>query len=485
MDLPAAQVPYALVDGQVMVADDHGVDLYDAVTGAPRWQYHDVRGRVSGRAVVGEVLAVSYDTGYVVALDAASGRILWRRTGKWRVLGGSGGVVVADDGHATADGMDARTARHRWSRRFCRPPEESPDDTDGSLMLLPEACREGGVRVAAVAPSTGGVHWRRTLDSQEEQQPMVRGGVTLLPAARESFTLVAADGRQILGSSPRRTCGDGCSLLADGGHAIVYHSNGYPCRQLTGIGVRGGDATTIYAPYCALLGYQAVALAGGRAYAVHPDLADLVVPAGLDVIDPATMRIRHSPLPFAGRYPDGGPAPVDWMAAAGGRLYVSGTDGLTAYGPARSLGGPPELGGVPATDWPDACRLASAAGPGSLGHATGITIGTVKLQRTACTLTPASGGVPVSVSVDWVAPTPRQAAALLGRAAAPVDRPVRLGDQAFQHVLPTDGPHGGEPDPDAVTDRLVIRVGRFIVSIDGSPSTAVARSVVAALRTLR
>jgi hypothetical protein len=117
--------------------------------------------------------------------------------------------------------------------------------------------------------------------------------------------------------------------------------------------------------------------------------------------------------------------------------------------------------------------------PGSLGHATGITIGSVKFQHTACTLTPASGGAPVSVSVDWVAPTPQQAAALLGRAAGPVDRPVRLGDQAFQHVLPTDGPRGGEPDADAVADRLVIRVGRFIVSLVGPPSPA------AALRTLR
>jgi hypothetical protein len=96
------------------------------------------------------------------------------------------------------------------------------------------------------------------------------------------------------------------------------------------------------------------------------------------------------------------------------------------YGGAGDGGGPVELGGVPATDWPDACRLAPGYRVRS-GRWSDVTIGRVELRKVRCEY---DIGAPLHqpmVTVAWAAATPEQAKALLAEKRGV---PARAGDEA-------------------------------------------------------
>lgn len=202
-----------------------------------------------------------------------------------------------------------------------------------------------------------------------------------------------------------------------------------------------------------------------------------VLPVRGSRVDLDTGRTHHAPLPFAGLpmfLADAGDneVPEQVFAAAGGRLFTVSRRAISpdrwhsvvsSYTAAKSEP-PTELAGVAVKDWPRACA--------PLADVPGVTksdlvgedqrIGNQSIPQQRCyhyrTL----------VQVLWVARTPGQATVMFGRngrrrAGADQERPM----------------------PGAADGARLLRVGRYIVSIDtGSDDRdAVDRTVVQALRT--
>jgi hypothetical protein len=181
-----------------------------------------------------------------------------------------------------------------------------------------------------------------------------------------------------------------------------------------------------------------------------------LLPAGLDVITPATGAVQPRPLPFATtRYRDVQPGEptADWTAVAGGRLYtkrlVGDTVRVTSY-TTTTPGDPAELGGVREKDWPDTCRLAPGFERGIISKAAdrSATIGSTTLRSVLCDFDSEDGSG--TVETAWVAASPERAHALLTMPTTAQKAHVDGADEAY--------PINDSKD-------LWIRVGRYVVRV--------------------
>lgn len=471
-----------LVAGQLVVATAAGVTAYDAGTGRPRWHYREPGRRVTGWAATAGSLMVLTDDRNLdqrrsrwTGLAAATGAVEWSERAPGYPLHGDGLDVVAGQGvlpliRPDAPGelraVDTRTGRGRWTRhvaeRGCRTPvvdQIGAEDTDGSVFALREVC---GTRVRVLAVDrAGGVRWARDLDRRGVA--VVRDGTTLLAGA-SGVTIVAADGHVV--ASDRHRCDAPCRFAVAHDHAVVTSAT----RALTADLLSGRVETrSLAAPY------RALAVADGQVYGVRGNLGAgpvRLLPAALDVIDPATGTVRTGPAPFALAVEpgDAGQRDVSWIAVAGGRLYAgqtrSGRFRTTAYETTRP-GMPAELGGVRPSDWPDACAVAPGyrADPASTGGP--VIVGTVALRGLGCAYRLADGGL-AELGIAWVAPTPDDAHHLLTMGQTARTVPVDGADEAY-----------------ALGPVLWFRAGRYVVRIGqaGLESQALASAVAKRLRT--
>ncbi len=238
-------------------------------------------------------------------------------------------------------------------------------------------------------------------------------------------------------------------------------------------------------------GYAALSVAGGVLYGLRSRLADPLLPAGIDVIDPETGAGTTVPAPLVTRPGLDGVRP--WLAAGGGLLYVAVPAARPRpYGGARLVAlrggvrgaGPPELAGVPPGDWPDACSLLGKHDlpPGYAGQESPASVEGLRLPA-ACTYRPRhersrpSNGPEheasaLSVTVQWVAADPGTASSLFWAARDTqngVRDPVHAGDAAYGLGAPSG--------------TVVMRVGRTIVTVTaGLPGTATRLAALIATR---
>nr|BFE33474.1 hypothetical protein GCM10010200_057250 [Actinomadura rugatobispora] len=257
------------------------------------------------------------------------------------------------------------------------------------LSVLALDC-EGRSRLVAVEPSGGRVRWIRSLGSQESPEVRVLDGATL---AFDGTALRAydEDGAQIGVWNGDEVCGDAmCPAVVVRGRLIVAYrpGGGREERRRHADRNRGADAGPAGSAGAGrdrgrlesvevssgrsqwtrdVPGYAAVAEAGGRVYALRPRLDERLLPAGVDVLDPADGTATTVPAPFAMDPALSGARP--WLAAAGGLLYAAvpeaaprptGSARLVALRGGFAGPGPAELGGVAEADWPDACGLLKA-----------------------------------------------------------------------------------------------------------------------------
>lgn len=334
-----------LVAGQLIVAAGTGVDVYDARTGRPRWHYREPGRRLTGYAETSGSIVVQTDdqdpaeakprwTG----LATATGRVEWTS----RALGHSfpqvgldipaGGGVLPLLPRTKADfegvrGLDARTGHTRWTRPVadhgCTAglfEQLSAEDTDGSLFVVKEKC-PGHVRMIALDPATGHRRWVRDPGGDQHGAVVVRHGVALFQGA-QAVSIVAADGHDLVDGRNGYGCAGTCRFEVAGDHAVVARLTGR--KQVLMVDLRNGRATT--RPVTEL--YDALTVAAGHVYGLGRRLGKSVdeagaaqlLPAALDVIDPATGTIQTRPAPFA----TSDPPEVTWIGVAGQRLYTGG-----------------------------------------------------------------------------------------------------------------------------------------------------------------
>jgi outer membrane protein assembly factor BamB len=498
------QVGAGLVDGQLVIASGAGLDVRDGRTGGARWHYYRKGWMLAGWAATPAEVAAFFERGsgypahVLVALDAATGRALWQSVrdrpvgvepGALRWLSGPGSFLVSTDGRAVR-AVAARTGLTQWSLplpRRCSLSAPEPFGTGGddiTVDVLSFTCG-AGQRLVAVNPVDGHVRWRLRPADAGATAVLVHGGTSVLWDG-EALRVVGADGRSLLRAWGDGTCGDVCRVAVAGGRVLVVYSPGGRPEVLQAIDVRTG-ATVWRRPAAA---YQAMTAVGDRVYALRSTLADGLLPAALDVIDPSDGHLVTVPLPLAFR-PGAGGEP--WLAAGGGLLYAgypleftgpAGGYRVIALRSAPAGPGPTWLGGVPPGRWPDACSLLTSQDLAAAIPAAGYTSTPNVLDagggrlHVGCGYLPAQGdggAADVDVSVGWVAATARGAAQLVADDLATYQQAERLpglGDEAYEFAVPT-GP-------------VVVRVGRVVVTVraDRSPgaATELARAAVLRLR---
>jgi hypothetical protein len=497
-ELPAYdRVAYTIMDGELVAVSGHGLTVRDARTGRERWHYYRGQWSLLGWARTGQVLLAYLErTGHrgsrlMVGLDAVSGTLLWRERGdvpaaterttlRWPA--GGGVVVVTEDGRNTLYGRSAATGRRVWSKRLahgCLLPEAVPYGSAASETVAAFALDCGARdRTLTLDPRSG-----RTLFTTNAAHPgvAVSGDVTVV---FDGAGLYAYDrwGHQFLVRKGDGVCREMCPTAVTGGHLLVAYDlarapeDGTATRRLESVDIGSGAS----AWRRDISGYTALSVAGGLLYGLRSRIADPLLPAGIDVIDPLTGSGTTVPAPLVTRPGLDGVRP--WLAAGGGLLYVATpTARPRPFGAARLLAlrggirgaGPPELAGVPARDWPDACSLLARHDlpRGYSAEPAKASVEGVRLTP-GCTYRPhpkrrRSDGpereaTALSVTVQWVAADPSTASTLFWAARdtqSGVRDPVRAGDAAYELG--------------ASSGTVVMRVGRTIVTVTaGVPNTA-------------
>ncbi|WP_067454099.1 outer membrane protein assembly factor BamB family protein, partial [Actinomadura macra] len=332
-------IAYDVAQGQVVVASGRGLEVRDARTGAGRWSY-----RRSGWTLLGwastrsRLIAYFERDGHrgermLAGFDALSGGLLWRRDGDrpaaasrttLRFPAGAGVVLATDEERRTLSGRSAATGARLWERRLpggCRLFEGAahPSDARETLAALALDC-PGRSRLLAVDPATGRNRWNRVLGSAESPEVSMLDGVALVSDGT-ALRAFGPDGAQLGAWEGDTVCGDETcpGVLVGGRLVVVFH----PERERDG-------ATRMEAVNVAsgrvewgrdVPAYAALARAGDRIYALRPRLSEALLPAGVDIIDPASGATTTAPAPFAVDPELPGVRP--WMAAAGGLLYVA------------------------------------------------------------------------------------------------------------------------------------------------------------------
>ncbi|POM26939.1 Outer membrane protein assembly factor BamB [Actinomadura rubteroloni] len=518
----AGTVAYAVALGQAVAASGRGLDVRDARTGAARWSYRRVGWTLVAWASTGTRIVAAFESDghradrQTVGFDALSGGVLWRRTGdrpasaaratlRWPA--GSGIVLTAADDRATLYGRSAADGERRWRlpvpagcRLFADAAQAA--DADESTIAVALDCA-GGARLLVLDPATGRERWRRTLAAGEAPAVAVRGG-TVLAADGTALRAFSVDGAE-LAHWDGDVCGDGmCPAVPSGRDALVVAyqpdpgEDGARRARIAAVDTRSGRVRWDRAAPA----YAALAAAGGTVYALRPRLADALLPAGIDVVAPGDGTVRSVPAPFVLDPALDGARP--WLAAAGGLLYAAvpeaaprptGAARLVALRGGPDRPGPPELGGVPPRDWPDACalltkaELAAARMPAHTTARKRVAVGAVKLPRPiSCVYTPDEprrnapaggwGESPLVVSVRWVAPDGGAASGLLDALQSVQAQARRRGDVGADEAY----------ELGAMTGTVALRVDRTVVVVQASrpqgAAVRLARAVAARLRAL-
>ncbi|GAA4515615.1 hypothetical protein GCM10023191_085630 [Actinoallomurus oryzae] len=508
-ELPAYdRVAYTVMEGELVVVSGHGLTVRDARTGRERWHYYRGQWSLLGWARTGHVLVAYLErTGHrgnrlMVGLDAVSGTLLWRQRGdvpaaterstlRWPA--GYGVVIVTEDGRHTLYGRAAATGRRVWSKRLahgCLLPEAVPYGSAASDGVAAFGLDCGARdRTLAIDPRTG-----RTLFTTSAAHPAVSvsGNVTVV---FDGTGLHAYDrnGREFLVRRGEGVCRDMCPAVANGGRLFIAYDlargpeNGTETRRLESIDIDSGSLSWRRD----MSGYTALSVSGGLLYGLRSRLADPLLPAGIDVIDPATGAGTTVPAPLVTRPGLDGVRP--WLAAGGGLLYVAvPTARPRPFGAARLVAlrggvrgaGPPELAGVPARDWPDACSLLTKHDlpRGYAPEPTTVQIEGVRL-RAGCTYRlrhhkhrtsdgPEREAATLSVTVQWVAADAKAASALFWAARdtqSGARDPVKAGDAAYGLGAPSG--------------TVVMQVDRTIVTVTANvPNRATQLATLIATR---
>ncbi len=155
-----------LLGGALVLQDDAGLRALDPATGAARWHYQrsDLRTVGATGSPDGTTAVVLYGQGkglYVVALDADTGTVRWRKeldtSTAWpwtaaTVLATNDTLVLA--GQSDVLGLDLRTGTKRW--RFTGCPVQAAA-TAGTTVAVARRCASGD-EVAGLS-ATGATRW--------------------------------------------------------------------------------------------------------------------------------------------------------------------------------------------------------------------------------------------------------------------------------------------------------------------------------------
>ena len=493
------QVTHAIVANQVVTTTARGFDVRDARTGGLRWYYHRAGWSLLGWSATGGSIVAYFErvsdrsTHIMLGFDAGTGSEQWRSTtvtppvvdqARPRWPSGRRAILVARGRH-TWLGLDPQTGRTRWTRPVpggCAVPGLGSGATagEGDAGAVVARCRVHGRvrgRVLGINSSTGRLQWRKDFDDPADLSVDVHGGITEVWDG-DTMHLYGPRGRELLTRSGDEVCRDTtCPYAVSDGTVVV--AVGGDTWTLLGVNARTGAVR-----WQRRTGpVDQLTADGTRVYTLRTRLAESLMPAAADILDPRTGKGATVPLPFTYRESDS----VPWLGTGGGLLYVAypvptlGARGgvrLAALRAGPSGPGPDALAGVRASMWPDACKLITeddvrATFPGDSfdRHAERVSVdGVAPGHTSSCTYAPDTrDAARPGVAVRWVSQTPGEAhALLLSLRAGYADAKAlpRVGDEAY--------------DLGTLSGEVVVRVGRYILGVSagresGGSATRLAR----------
>ncbi|MFS8197271.1 PQQ-binding-like beta-propeller repeat protein [Streptomyces sp. CWNU-52B] len=490
-----------VTDDVVLAPHGHMIDVRDARTGENRRTVRaaDPADRIVSAGLTGEVIVAGVERGSYATLRGfglRTGRQLWsepywERTaaivqpGDERELPVLGPVVVNERGivvHAhdgRTVGLDPGTGRPVWQRQ---PECDSAPYTDPATARIHTVAAtgrylitlcSGGPRTVlkAVDPRDGDRVWQEDLASL--------GGRTTFSTAEDvigvqsqdagirkaSFTLLDESGHRLGGGTVQDPAGDS-RTVGRVGDTVYFHDG----RQLRAVGAADGSPLWHQdAPGDLVVSDRAV-ISNGEALT-----PERVQRTGVSVVlDLSGKRRVMLPWPLRGELVGlSGEFPVIRSREENGARY-------TALRLAHQGLAEPALGGVPASDWPDACSLLSAEQLDGLGEGylrlpvdTSRTAFGVRLPHaTECRFATGSGSAKdiFQITVRWVA-----ADADAARRIAASDLPWDTGAERLDrgaHLVP-DASGGSR----LMGETAMVASGRAVLGISAPKNAGLVRTI--------
>lgn len=472
VDVSAATVDFQVEGGSLLAFSTDGVQAFDATTGERVWHYREPGRRVEWSEQTGGSVLLRTTGGVdrLIALDSATGRLLWERTPEPYTSYTAGrGVVVRSTLTQAFTGIDARTGEDLWDRKpdvgeGCTAHLPTGVSGDGSVVVLAEECSGRTTRLDGLDPTSGDLLWSHERPIGELTPGMISvagGSAVLAPSKPKGVTVFSRDRvRQIalsLGGC------DPCRPVVAGDQIAWQLEDEAQQQRVSIINVRTGATTVVesMAPQSDLISD------GHRLYGLRQGLAGHVEGTPrywATVIDPLAGSSRALPVHAQ---PDYGF--LHLVGTAGDRLIMverrhekAARFRLTAYG-SIPVAEPLEYGGADPRSWPDCAQLLAAVpgkrlpgSPDTKRRADGGLFEGAALVTSTCRAG-IDGIGDVGVTVLWVTRRPQDADLLL------------------------DGRPGAPPDADEIAGKS-IRVGRVIVRVRGSDEAE--RAVVERLRSM-
>lgn len=191
------QTPPILVDGTVFAGADVSLHAVAASDGSGRWSYRTNSSFRPLLAVGNTVLLNSLvgDEDRTVALDAETGLVRWRTTGRVTGLASGAGLVLAAidprDGAAVV-ALDARSGEERWRRT----PGNAATTHENPLAVAGGRVFYATDSVAALSLADGAVEWERpSAVTEADGSPVTDGETVYVTGSDAVVALDAATGR--------------------------------------------------------------------------------------------------------------------------------------------------------------------------------------------------------------------------------------------------------------------------------------------------
>ena len=166
---PSAEAVFspAVVSGSAYAADNTGAVIrVDTANGRVVWRISTGRKLTGGVGADGSVVVIGTGDGEVIALEAGDGSVRWRARVSSEVLAApeiSGDLVAVRSADNRIFGLDARDGKRRWV--FQRAAAPLAVRTPAGLVLSRGNAYAGfpGGKLVAIALSNGGVRWEATV----------------------------------------------------------------------------------------------------------------------------------------------------------------------------------------------------------------------------------------------------------------------------------------------------------------------------------
>ncbi|WP_055526719.1 serine/threonine-protein kinase [Streptomyces graminilatus] len=323
--------------GKLFCAQKGFVSAIDASDGTVLWRHPIDAGLVPSRPPVlsGGLVHPPLDEGSgLEALDPVTGRTRWQGKADRVGLGYAGGMTLLTSADGKVTGVDSASGDSKWNRRIGDLSSPRLFSFAGDRLAYAMSTAEDGAstRVAALDPASGDVRWQEKLNGQLKPIGTTDAGASVFFAATDTVygdTVAVVDYDPATGTSRKV----GVSVPLQRAHGVVRGNTVY-------LMAAGGALIAVDLKAGKQLWRLETSVSLGSAPAVDGRYVYVTAADGrLLAVDARTGKLAGQTSPRLGADSDTIVATLSAPVATGGHVYASAPDGsvfaLDATDPAR------------------------------------------------------------------------------------------------------------------------------------------------------